>query len=108
MPLRSRVTTRSKSIQDRYEEAVVEMLKRKEAGMPMSRHPSPPRPQNVINLMDALRHSIAQEQAAPVAPKKAAKRIEGQREMLLPIAGQRRAASAKPTARVSARRKQTG
>ena len=49
---------------DRYEEAVVEMVKKKQAGMPVSRELVAPRPQNCLNLMDAFRHSIAQEQAA--------------------------------------------
>ena len=46
---------------DRYEEAVVEMLKKKQAGLPVSRERATPRPQNAVNLMDALRRSIAQE-----------------------------------------------
>jgi DNA end-binding protein Ku len=45
-------------------------------------------PTNVVNLMDALRRSIAIEGKAP-APKKGKKRIEGQGEMLLPIAGKK-------------------
>jgi DNA end-binding protein Ku len=44
--------------QDRYETAVVEMLKQKQAGMPPKKEaPAAPRPQ-VINLMEALRRSI--------------------------------------------------
>ena len=51
---------------------------------------------NVINLMDALKKSLASEKdAAPIAKvvketvkgKKPKKRVEGQREMLLPITG---------------------
>jgi DNA end-binding protein Ku len=55
---------------DRYEEAVVEMLKTKQAGMaaPKPREIHAP---NVINLMDALRRSIAGAGTAP--PTKAAK-----------------------------------
>src|SRR3954463_5228022 len=68
---------------DHYEEAVVEMLKKKQAGMPVSRELAAPPPQNVVNLMDALRRSIAQEQAASAPPKKARKRMGGQGEMLL-------------------------
>jgi DNA end-binding protein Ku len=94
---------------DRYEDAVVEMLKKKQAGMPVSRELAAPRPQNVLNLMEALRHSIAHEQAASAPPKKGRKRIEGQGEMLLPISGQKaREAVAKPAERVSARRKKAG
>jgi DNA end-binding protein Ku len=94
---------------DRYEEALVEMVKKKQAGMPVSRELAAPRPQNVLNLMDALRHSIAHEQAASAPPKKGRKRIEGQGEMLLPISGQKaREAIGKPAERVSVRRKKAG
>ena len=94
---------------DHYEEAVVEMLKKKQAGMPVSRELAAPRPQNVVNLMDALRRSIAHEQAASAPPKKGRKRIEGQGEMLLPISGQKgKEAVAKPAERVSVRRKKAG
>ena len=62
---------------DHYEEAVVTMLKKKEAGMPVSREHAAPRPQNVVNLMDALRRSIAQEKAASAPAKKGRKRIAG-------------------------------
>ena len=94
---------------DHYEEAVVEMLKKKQAGMPVSREHAAPRPQNVVNLMDALRRSIAQEKAASAPPKKGRKRIEGQREMLLPIPGKKgKEAAAKPADRASARQKKAG
>ena len=49
---------------DRYEEAVAEMLKTKQAGMLVPREHAAPRPQNVENLMDALRRSMAQEKVA--------------------------------------------
>jgi hypothetical protein len=85
---------------DRYEEAVVDILKKKQAGLPVSREHAPPRPQNVVNLMDALRRSIAQEKTASTPPKKGRKRIQGQREMLLPIAGKKgKEAAAKPAER---------
>jgi len=94
---------------DHYEEAVVEMLKKKQAGMPVSRAHATPRPQNVVNLVDALRRSIAQEKAASAPPKKGRKRIEGQGEMLLAIAGKKgKAAVAKPAERPRTRQKKTG
>ena len=74
---------------DHYEEAVVAMLKKKQAGITVSRERATPGPQNVVNLMDALRRSIAQEKAASAPPKKRRKRIEGQGEMLLPISGKK-------------------
>ena len=54
---------------DRYEEAVVKMLKRKQAGMPVSREYAPTRLQNAANLMEALRRSIAQEKGHTGAAK---------------------------------------
>jgi DNA end-binding protein Ku len=41
--------------EDRYENAVVAMLKRKQAGLPPAEQPEPAAPTNVVNLMDALR-----------------------------------------------------
>ena len=94
---------------DHYEEAVVTMLKKKEAGMPVSREHAAPRPQNVVNLMDALRRSIAQEKAASAPAKKGRKRIQGQGEMLLPIPGKKgKEAAAKPAERPSAHQKKVG
>ena len=61
---------------DHYEEAVVEMLKKKQAGMAVSREHAAPRPQNVVNLMDALRRSIAEDKATSAAPRKTRKRSE--------------------------------
>ncbi|MGB8529438.1 MAG: Ku protein [Rhodoplanes sp.] len=50
--------------EDSYETALVAMLKSKQAGMPMKAE-APPRPTNVVNLLDALRRSIAAEKPAP-------------------------------------------
>jgi len=94
---------------DHYEEAVVEMLKKKQAGLPVSREHALPRPQNVVNLIDALRRSIAQEKATSARPKKGRKRAEGQGEMLLPIAGKKRKeTAAEPAERPSVRQKNVG
>jgi DNA end-binding protein Ku len=93
---------------DHYEEAVVDMLKKKQAGVPAPREQASSQPPNVINLMDALRRSIADEKPAKAAAKKGRKRIEGQREMLLPIPGKKGKQPAKPEARPSARQKKAG
>jgi DNA end-binding protein Ku len=86
---------------DHYEEAVVDMLKKKQAGIPAPRERASARPQNVVNLMDALRRSVAQQKRAPASAKKGRKRIAGQTEMLLPIAGRRgkEVAAARPAGR---------
>jgi DNA end-binding protein Ku len=57
--------------EDRYETAVVELIRSKQAGQP-AKTPEAPRPSNVVNLMDALRRSIDAE--APASPKKVASR----------------------------------
>ena len=94
---------------DHYEEAVVEMLKKKQAGIPAPRERAAARPQNVVNLMDALRRSIAEEKRAPAAPKKGRKRVEGQTEMLLPIAGKKgKEAAVKSVSKPTARQKKAG
>jgi DNA end-binding protein Ku len=51
--------------QDRYENAMIDLLKSKEAGLPPPAEKPEPRPHNVINIMDALRKSIEAEKAAP-------------------------------------------
>jgi DNA end-binding protein Ku len=53
---------------DRYEEAVIELLKKKQAGLPVSSKRAVSRPQNAVNLIGALRRSIAQERAGLVPP----------------------------------------
>src|SRR6202166_3687448 len=90
---------------DRYEQAVVEMLQRKQAGLPATVKTFPP-PRAVPDLMEAFRKSLASVQAETAnddgkpakatRPKKPKAKVEGQREMLLPIAGGRAEAEAKP------------
>ncbi|MBV8566357.1 MAG: Ku protein [Methylobacteriaceae bacterium] len=62
---------------DRYEDAVVELMRSKQAGQPAKVVEAPSRPTNVISIMDALRKSIAAEggagtKAAKAIPKPAA------------------------------------
>ena len=57
--------------------------------------------------MDALKKSIADKGARPQA-KKGKKRIEGQREMLLPITGKKGKEAAKPEVRTTTRQKRAG
>ena len=91
--------------EDHYEVALVELLRKKQAGFkPPKQKEQAAAPRNVINLMDALRRSVEAERGtAPAQGKKGRKRVEGQREMLLPIEGgeraPQRAAAKKPGAR---------
>jgi DNA end-binding protein Ku len=82
--------------EDHYETALIDLINKKRSGAPIAAKAAPKSSGNVINLMDALKKSIANEKdtapAAKVAKetvkgKKPKKRVEGQREMLLPIAG---------------------
>jgi DNA end-binding protein Ku len=93
---------------DHYEEAVVEMLKKKQAGLATPKGKASEPPRNVINLMDALKKSIASDKGARPQAKKSKKRIEGQREMLLPIAGKKGKEVAKPVARSATRQRKAG
>ncbi len=101
---------------DHYEQALVEILKKKQANIPLAKSAEKPSaPKNVINLMDALRKSVggdrvkASAKAAPTSAKPAAgkkRKASGQGEMLLPIAGKKTGKeSAKESAKPTARRK---
>lgn len=93
---------------DHYEEALVDILKKKQAGIVVSRERAVPQPQNVINIIDALRQSIALEKTASQSAKRPRKRIEDQREMLLPIPGKKGKDAVKSTDRPNARQKKVG
>jgi DNA end-binding protein Ku len=86
--------------EDRYEQALIDLINQKRNGLGTTAKAAPKSGGNVINLMDALKRSLAGEkQASPAAAKapekaqekakgkKPKKRVEGQREMLLPISG---------------------
>jgi DNA end-binding protein Ku len=93
--------------EDEYENALKELLRKKQKGERIER-PKEPSRTNVVNLMDALRRSIGQQKRA-VPQKKGRKRIAGQTEMLLPIAGKKgKEATAKPAAKPTARQKKAG
>ena len=92
---------------DHYETALIELLRKKQAGFkPPKQKEQAAAPRNVINLMDALRRSVEAERgAAPAQGKKGRKRVEGQREMLLPIEGGERAPQRAVAKKSGARRK---
>jgi DNA end-binding protein Ku len=96
---------------DRYEEAVVELIRKKRENIPVKTEKEAPAAPNVINLMDALRRSVQQAGAAPppAEAKKGKRRVEGQKEMLLPIEGKKpaREAAKRPT-RAGAKQRKAG
>jgi len=76
--------------EDHYEAALIDLINKKRSGVRLPAKAAPKASGNVINLMDALKKSLASEKQAPPtanAKGKRSKRVEGQREMLLPIAG---------------------
>jgi DNA end-binding protein Ku len=78
--------------EDRYEQALVDLINQKRNGLSTTAKAAPKTTGNVINLMDALKRSLASEKQAPPAAakakgKKPKKAAAGQREMLLPISG---------------------
>jgi DNA end-binding protein Ku len=78
--------------EDRYEQALIDLINQKRNGLSTKPKAAAKTGGNVINLMDALKRSLASEQqAVPAAEKtkgkKPKKAAAGQREMLLPISG---------------------
>jgi DNA end-binding protein Ku len=79
-------------VEDQYEDALKDLIRKKQKGEKIER-PAERAPSNVVNLTDALRASVKadrsgeQQKTGRTQAKKGKKRIEGQREMLLPIAG---------------------
>jgi DNA end-binding protein Ku len=50
--------------EDRYENAMIELIRSKQAGLPAKVEKAPARDANVVNLMDALRRSVEADQGA--------------------------------------------
>jgi DNA end-binding protein Ku len=79
--------------EDHYESALTELIDRKRSGIRTTAKAAPKTGGNVINLMDALKRSLANERQSPppakAKGKKPRKAVAGQREMLLPISGKR-------------------
>jgi DNA end-binding protein Ku len=61
------------TFEDRYEIALTEMLRKKQAGLPVPKEAPPAQPANVVNLMDALKRSLQKEGGgrARAVPEKA-------------------------------------
>jgi DNA end-binding protein Ku len=103
--------------EDHYESALIDLINKKRSGIKTTAKAAPKSSGNVINLMDALKRSLATEkQSAPPAAKtkgkKPRKAAAGQREMLLPISGKRTAKEeprkAEKPVRAPARSKKAG
>ena len=55
-------TFQPEDFKDRYQDAVVELIRAKQAGGPLPSEKGAERPSNVVNLMDALRRSLGQDE----------------------------------------------
>ena len=74
---------RPEKFEDRYENAMIELIRSKQAGQPVKQAKAAAKPSNVVNLMDALKRSIdagdtkapaKKQKAAAAAPKKRVKK----------------------------------
>jgi DNA end-binding protein Ku len=106
-------TFEPEKFEDQYEDALKDLIRKKQKGEKIER-PAERAPSNVVNLMDALRQSVkgdragAQQKTGRSRAKKSKKRIEGQREMLLPIAGKKGRESAVKPVRAGGKQRKTG
>jgi len=95
--------------EDHYEAALKELVEKKMKGVKIEAPRERGEPTKVINLMDALRRSVRSEEqqtGRKQSAKRGRKRIEGQKEMLFPIAGKKAAKEvARKSTRAAGRRK---
>lgn len=93
--------------EDHYETALVELIEKKKKGQPIRAAASPREESNVVDLMEALRRSLARDNDnAPPKPKSKKRKVAaGQREMLLPISGKKKPAVDKREQRPGAARR---
>ena len=85
--------------EDRYENALVELLNKKRKGEPVR---TAVKPRDTGNLMDALRKSLSDVgkggAAQPAKARKPKKAAAGQREMLMAISGKKARVKPRPKA----------
>ena len=84
-------TFEPEKFEDHYEAALTELIDQKHSGKPIAARPRP-KGKNVVDLMDALKRSIANDRGSePAKGKRPRKAAAGQKEMLLRISGKRAA-----------------
>jgi DNA end-binding protein Ku len=110
-----RGTFQPQKFEDHYEDALRELLKRKQNGEKIEA-PKEAGPSNVINLMDALRRSLKNEDSGPTpvasrrgAAKNSPKKSARQAEKPLPIEGKKKARNhSQKATRSSGKRQKAG
>src|SRR5262245_51385452 len=65
---------KSEEFEDRYENAMIELIRSKQAGLPAPKEKPAAREANVVNLMDALRKSIESDSSKAKPSNSAGKR----------------------------------
>jgi DNA end-binding protein Ku len=96
------------TFRDRYQEALRELIEAKMRGRAIKVKPAAP-PSPVVDLMAALKRSLAQE-TGPTAtrPKRKAAADRRQRSLLLPVAGKSKATGEPRAGETASRRRRSG
>jgi DNA end-binding protein Ku len=94
-----------KMYEDRYENALIDLIKSKQSGRPVEPAQVAPAPSNVVNLMDALRRSIEADEKG--AKGKPAAKARGKSEAAKP-AEAKKPAEKKPAAKRTQKLKKAG
>ena len=84
-----------KKFEDHYEHALVELIRSKQSGKPQSGPKAPPKPSNVVSLMDALKRSVGQSGGGRSTGQRVGRTRAKKRRHTASARGSKRAASGK-------------